>query len=63
MGRYINAVGYNNTSAVKVLIDFGGDRTIKTLNLDLDATPLDAAKKYNRQNTVKLLTEFFPSEE
>ena len=58
----------NNTSAVKVLIDFGGDRTIKT---DRDAdmadyanmTPLDIAKKRNNQEIIELLTECFPSEE
>ena len=55
---------YNNTSAVKILIDFGGDRTIKT-NSDVyyaNTTPLDIAK-YNKKETIKLLTECFPSEE
>ena len=60
------AADYNNTSAVKVLIDFGGDRTIKT-NSDAiyysNMTPLDIAKKKNRQDTIKLLMECFPSEE
>ncbi len=56
----------NNTSAVKVLIDFGGDRTIKTnSNNDYDPnmTPLDIAKKENNQETITMLTECFPSEE
>ena len=37
------AAYYNNTSAVKVLIDFGGDRTIKTNSIyyDPNTTPLD----------------------
>ena len=58
------AAFYNNTSAVKVLIDFGGDRTIKS-NSDAgsNSTPLDIAKKLNYQDTIKLLTECFPSEE
>ena len=60
------AAEYNNTSAVKVLIDFGGDRTIKT-NSDIGSeshtTPLDIAKKENNQEIIKLLTECFPSEE
>ena len=62
------AANHNNTSAVKVLIDFGGDRTIKT-NSDYPSyysntlTPLDIAKNKNYQETIKLLTECFPSEE
>ena len=60
------AAYYNNTSAVKVLIDFGGDRTIKTNSDDKynsNMTPLDIAKKENNQEIIKLLTECFPSEE
>ena len=60
------AAYYNNTSAVKVLIDFGGDRTIKTNSnaaFDPNMTPLDIAKSKNDQETIKLLTECFPSEE
>ena len=67
------AASYNNTSAVKVLIDFGGDRTIKSSEscksysnaYDYpNTTPLDIAKaKNNNQETIKLLTEYFPSEE
>ena len=56
----------NNTSAVKVLIDFGGDRTIKTNSDDKynsNMTPLDIAKKENNQEIIELLTECFPSEE
>ena len=56
----------NNISAVKVLIDFGGDRTIKTNSNAFpypNTTPLDIAKKYNNQGPIKLLTECFPSEE
>ena len=56
------AAYHNNTSAVKVLIDFGGDRTIKT-NSDAYSTPLDLAKKFNKQEIIELLTECFPSEE
>jgi hypothetical protein len=57
---------YNNTSAVKVLIDFGGDRTIKTNRNDSYysyMTPLDVAKEENNQENIKLLMECFPSEE
>ena len=65
------AAYHNKTSAVKVLIDFGGDRTIKSNNDDLycsNMTPLDMAKreankKANNQEIIKLLTECFPSEE
>ncbi len=56
----------NNTSAVKVLIDFGGDRTIKTnsnTGYNPNMTPLDIAKEKNNQETIELLTECFPSEE
>ena len=73
----VRAVYCNNTSAVKVLIDFGGDRTIKsTTFLNSNTTPLDIAKKYiywsnlplldvqeNNIYMIKLLTECFPSEE
>ena len=55
------AADCNNTSAVKVLIDFGGDRTIKTNSGN--STPLDRAKKGNNQEIIELLTECFPSEE
>ena len=57
---------YNNTSSVKVLIDFGGDRTIKTnsnIVSNPNMTPLDIAKSENNQETIQLLTECFPSEE
>ncbi len=57
---------WNNTSAVKVLIDFGGDRTIKSnrsYGNDSNMTPLDIAKKENNQEIIELLTECFPSEE
>ena len=59
------AAYHNNTSAVKVLIDFGGDRTIKTSSNDYppNTTPLETAKKLNKQKTIELLTECFPSEE
>ena len=59
------AADYNNTSAVKVLIDFGGDRTIKTKSnaYPPNMTPLDIAKSENHQEIIKLLTECFPSEE
>ena len=56
---------YNNTSAVKVLIDFGGDCTIKTNSNTSppNMTPLDIAKEKNNQEIIQLLTECFPSEE
>ena len=59
------AASDNNTSAVKVLIDFGGDRTIKS-NSDYsyypNTTPLDIAKAKNNYGNIELLTECFPSE-
>ena len=59
------AANCNNTSEVKVLIDFGGDRTIKTNSnsVYLNMTPLDIAKEENNQEIIELLTECFPSEE
>jgi hypothetical protein len=61
------AAYYISTSAVKVLIDFGGDRTIKSnsgIGYYSNKTPLDIAKyKNNHQEIIKLLTECFPSEE
>ena len=59
------AAYHNNTSEVKVLIDLGGDRTIKSnSNASYpNMTPLDIAKKENNQEIIELLTECFPSEE
>jgi hypothetical protein len=57
---------YNNTSAVKVLIEFGGDRTIKSNSYAFshsNMTPLDVAKAANYQGPITMLTECFPSEE
>ena len=55
------AAADNNINMLKLLIDFGGDREIKSLNKV--ATPLDVAKFYNDTDIIKLLTEYFPSEE
>ena len=55
-----------NTSAVKVLIDFGGDRTIKSNSdsyYNSNMTPLDIAKAKNNQGSITMLTECFLSEE
>ena len=61
------AADYNSTSALKVLIDFGGDRTIKSKSNAYDPymTPLDVAKRQipESQDIIKLLTTCFPSEE
>ena len=59
------AASYNNTSAMKVLIDFGGDRTIKTNSnaINPNVTPLDRAKEWNNQGSITMLTECLPSEE
>ena len=56
---------YNNTSAVTVLIDFGGDRTIKSYSIfyGSNMTPLDFAKKKNNEEIIKLFAEYFHSEE
>ena len=60
------AVLSNDIAATKLLIDFGGDRSIKS-NSDAgsnpDSTPLDIAKQSNHQEIVKLLTEYNPSAE
>ncbi len=56
---------YNYTSGVKVLINFGGDRTIKSNSHAggcSNTTPLDVVKRENYE-IKQLLTEFFPSEE
>jgi hypothetical protein len=50
-----------NLNMLKLLIDFGGDREIKSIN-DV-ATPLDVANFYNDTKMITLLTEYFPSEE
>ena len=55
------AAADNNINMLKLLIDFGGDREIKSIN-DA-ATPLDVAKLLNNQKMITLLTEYFPSEE
>ena len=56
----------NNITATKLIIDFGGDRTIRS-NSDAgsnpNSTPLDIAKQSNHEEIVKLLAEYFPSEE
>ena len=55
------AAADNNLNMLKLLIDFGGDREIKSINKV--ETPLDIAKFYNDTDIIKLLTEYFPSEE
>ncbi len=60
------AASYNNTSVVKVLIDFGGDRTNNTKSkgsFSNSTTPLAVAEERNHQECIKLLAECFPSEE
>ena len=56
----------NNIAATKLLIDFGGDRTIRS-NSDAssnpNSTPLDIAIQSNHEEIIKLLAEYFPSEE
>jgi hypothetical protein len=64
------AINYNSR-AVKVLIDFGCDRTIECKNYQTGnklATPLDVAKDFNsvdveKTETIRLLAEYFPEEE
>jgi hypothetical protein len=54
---------------VKDFINFGGDRTIKSnifnppLSSHPTKTPLDIAKKFNHQEIIELLTEYYPTEE
>jgi len=52
-----------NLNMLKLLIDFGGDREIKSINDVAIATPLDVANFYNDTKMITLLTEYFPSEE
>lgn len=64
------AINYNSR-AVKILIDFGCDRTIECKsykNGNKLATPLDVAKDLNsvddeKTETIRLLAEYFPEEE
>ena len=62
------AAYHNNTSAVKVLVDFGGDRTIRSNNRCMpcpNMTPLESVQEFltSHPETIKLLSECFPSEE
>ena len=53
----------NNIAATKLLIDFGVDRNSDAGGSNPNSTPLDIAKQSNHEEIVKLLTEYFPSEE
>ena len=70
------AASCKNIIAVKLLIEFGGDRTLKSnhnsyplpFETPLDSAkeknhPLDSAKEENQPEVIKLLTVYFPSEE
>jgi len=55
----------NNSEGVKVLIDFGADRTIKNRRYGMccNMTPLDGAIERDHKESIKVLTEYVPSEE
>ena len=55
----------NSTNLLKILIDFGGDRTIKSGSSGDNSylTPLDIAIKENNQEAIEVLTKYFPTEE
>ena len=55
----LSAALYNSPGALKILMDFGGDRNLKS---DYNESPLYWAKRENHQEIVKMLTERFPSE-
>jgi ankyrin repeat protein len=59
------AASNNKTSVVKLLIDFGGDRTIETKKFDNNPrmTPLDIAIELNNKEAIEVLTKYFPTEE
>ncbi len=54
------AANFNNPEALKVLIDFGGDRYFK--NNENESTLDYAMRNKDNQEIVKMLTECFPSE-
>ena len=58
------AVFNNNISALKVLIDFGGDRTIKSdgNSLGRPMTPLEIAERPKYTEIIEMLTTYYPSE-
>ena len=60
------AVISNNISEAKVLIDFSGDRTIKTnrfIGFYSKMKLLDITKIENRIETIRLLTEYLQTNE
>jgi ankyrin repeat protein len=59
--RPLHTAAYtNNPAAVKLFIDFNGDRDIVNGS---NETAFDFAKKYNFQEVMKLLKDYLPSEE
>ena len=54
------AASRNNIDALKILIDFNGDRSL-TNNSNL--TPLQLANECNNKEAAKMLEEYFPTEE
>ena len=54
------AASNNNIDAIKLLIDFNGDRSLTNNN---NQTPLQVANKNNRKEAAKMLEEYFPTEE
>jgi ankyrin repeat protein len=55
----IHAALWSSPGALKVLMDFGGDRNLKN---NSNESTLEYAKRDNNQEIVTMLTERFPSE-
>ena len=52
---------HNNIDAIKILIDFNGDRSLTN---NSNQTPLQVANMYNyNKEAAKMLEEYFPTEE
>ena len=53
------AANSSNIHAIKLLIDFNGDRSLTDNNL----TPLQVANQRYKKEAAKMLEEYFPTEE
>ncbi len=57
----LHYAAYNNSiHAIKLLIDFNGDRSLTN---NSNQTPLQVANQYNNKEAAKMLEEYFPTEE
>ena len=55
-----DAANINNIDAIKILIDFNGDRSMTN---NSNQTPLQYANQLNKEEAAKMLEEYFPTEE